>query len=164
MEDVEYDWPLLHHHAFLLGDLNYRIAMAPDEAITATASAMASGISIGSNWSTLHQADELTSEMAGGRVMCGFVEGGGQPPHFPPTYRRVRGGNPGSYTKIEQYGQCYMMLQSNMHLTLMCDHVGCESATLWPCNANLPKTVDSPTWLLAHHPGVIECCTILQPI
>ncbi len=103
MEDVEFDWPLLHHQAFFLGDLNYRIQMQPDEAVEETVSAVQA-----KDWSRLHGADELMREMCGGRVFSGFEEANGGP-DFPPTYRRVRGASPGDYSDVEHVKSCYTL-------------------------------------------------------
>jgi hypothetical protein len=102
MEDVEVDWPLLHHHAFFFGDLNYRIALEPSVALQATVDAACSG-----NWAPLHDKDELTAEMRAGRAFCGFQEA--SLPAFPPTYRRVRGSDPGLYDNFAQLQKCYTL-------------------------------------------------------
>jgi hypothetical protein len=103
MEDVEVDWPLLHHQAFFLGDLNYRIRMPPEEAIEATVSAVQA-----SDWAALHSADELMAEMKADRVFSGFEEADGGP-KFPPTYRRVRDASPGDYSDVEHVKSCYTL-------------------------------------------------------
>ena len=103
MEDVELDWPLLHHQAFFLGDLNYRINMQPEEALQATVSAVRA-----KDWSRLHEADEFITEMRGNRVFSGFEEANSGP-DFPPTYRRVRGASPGDYSDLEHVKSCYTL-------------------------------------------------------
>lgn len=67
------------HHVVLLGDLNYRVRLAADEAIRC----MADG-----DWARLHAADELGAAMAAGSVFAGFREA---PVRFLPSYRRVVG-------------------------------------------------------------------------
>ena len=103
MEDVEVDWPLLHHHAFFFGDLNYRITMAPIEALEATVAATCTD----QGWGALHGRDELTTEMAAKRAFCGFAEA--SEPTFGPTYRRVRDSDPGNYDDITVLNGCYTL-------------------------------------------------------
>lgn len=103
-EDVEVDWHLLHHHAFFIGDLNYRIRMEPEAAVEATVAAVKA-----QNWSALHSADELAAEMKTGRVFSGFEEAAGGAPKFPPTYRRVRDAKPGDYSNVEHVKSCYTL-------------------------------------------------------
>ena len=80
---VEVDWPLLHHHAFFFGDLNYRLAMDPRAVLDATAVASAS-----KSWDTLHAADELRREMAS----RGVFEGGPTFQYLPAGSSSVAGG------------------------------------------------------------------------
>lgn len=105
--DKCYDPTLLAHHAFILGDLNYRITFDPRTPTPRSqrkpSFLASSGYSFLSSdqqisevlqmiereqWEELLRHDELAREMAAGRALSGFTS---LAPQFPPTYKRYRG-------------------------------------------------------------------------
>eukprot|EP01006_Ploeotia_vitrea_P051449 TRINITY_DN67561_c7_g3_i1.p1 TRINITY_DN67561_c7_g3~~TRINITY_DN67561_c7_g3_i1.p1 ORF type:complete len:1104 (+),score=605.94 TRINITY_DN67561_c7_g3_i1:110-3313(+) len=75
----DYDVMAQHHHIVWFGDLNYRIELEYQQTIDLIRAA---------KWDTLLAADQLSNEMAAGRVFHGFREG---QLVFSPTYRFEKG-------------------------------------------------------------------------